>query len=86
MAYRIELLPSAARQYRSLPRSIKARVRAAVDGLATEPRPTGARKLIGTPDYWRIRIADYRVLYKIRDRDVLVLIIAIGHRREVYRR
>jgi mRNA interferase RelE/StbE len=53
--------------------------------LSADPRPTGCKKLAGSPDYYRIRVSDYRVLYEVRDRDVLVLVIKIGHRREVYR-
>jgi mRNA interferase RelE/StbE len=53
--------------------------------LAADPRPSGCKKLAGNTDYYRIRVGDYRVLYEVSDRDVLVLVIKIGHRREVYR-
>jgi mRNA interferase RelE/StbE len=53
--------------------------------LAADPRPSGCKKLAGSTDYYRIRVSDYRVLYEVRDRDILVLVIKIGHRREVYR-
>jgi mRNA interferase RelE/StbE len=53
--------------------------------LAADPRPSGCKKLTGNTDYYRMRVGDYRVLYEVRDRDVLVLVIKIGHRREVYR-
>jgi mRNA interferase RelE/StbE len=85
VAYRVELLPSAARQYRRLPRTVKSSVRAAIDRLADDPRPPGARKLVDSAGYWRVRVADYRILYEIRDLDVLVLVVIVGHRRDVYR-
>ncbi len=59
------------------------RIRAAIDGLAGEPRPAGCRKLTDR-DAWRIRVGDYRILYQIDDRQVRVFVIEVGHRREVY--
>jgi mRNA interferase RelE/StbE len=57
----------------------------AIRAPASDPRPAGCKNLTGGTDYYRIRVGDYRVLYEVRDRDVLVLLIKIGHRREVYR-
>jgi mRNA interferase RelE/StbE len=57
----------------------------AIRALAADPRPPGCRKLVGGTDYFRIRVGNYRVLYEVRDRDVLVLVIKIGRRGEVYR-
>jgi mRNA interferase RelE/StbE len=67
------------------PRRNRSRVAAAIGALAAGPRPSGCKKLAGNTDYYRIRVGDYRVLYEVRDREVLVLVIKIGHRREVYR-
>jgi mRNA interferase RelE/StbE len=53
--------------------------------LAADPRPPGCKKLADSTDFYRIRVSDYRMLYEIRDRAVLVLVIKIGHRRDVYR-
>ena len=83
--YRIELLPSAARQFEKLPVAIHRRVGRAIDGLAVDPRPPGAHKLAGAEDVWRLRVGDYRVLYQVGDVVLLVLIVKIGHRRDVYR-
>ncbi|WP_370452586.1 type II toxin-antitoxin system RelE/ParE family toxin [Corallococcus sp. CA054B] len=55
-----------------------------IDALATEPRPVGAEKLKGS-DYLRIRIGDYRVIYQVEDGRLVVLIVELGHRREIYR-
>ncbi len=74
----------AVRAYRRLHGPLRDRIRAAVDGLAGEPRPAGAVKLAGRDDF-RIRVGDYRIVYAIDDRDRVVLVARIAHRREVYR-
>jgi len=56
-----------------------------IDALADNPRPSGAEKLKGAKDLWRIRSGNYRIIYTIQDEALLVLVIRIGHRREVYR-
>lgn len=86
MTYRIELAPAALRQLRKLDRSAQRRVQAAIELLATEPRPSGAKKLVGGNGEWRVRTGDYRVVYQIDDGVLLVLVVAVGHRREVYNR
>jgi mRNA interferase RelE/StbE len=60
------------------------RIAAAIRGLADEPRPHGVKKLTGR-EAWRIRVGDYRVLYEIHDDRLVVLVVEIGHRRQVYR-
>jgi mRNA interferase RelE/StbE len=67
------------------PGRIRSRVAEAIGAFAADPRLWGCKKLAGDTRYYRIRVGDYRVLYEVRDRDVLVLVIKIGHRREVYR-
>jgi mRNA interferase RelE/StbE len=84
--YRIELLPSARRELASLPPTARRAVAGAIDSLGIDPRPTGASRLQGIPDTYRIRAGDHRVLYQVLDARVLVLIIRVGHRRDVYRR
>ena len=86
MTYRIEVAPAALRQLRKLERVAQRRVQAAIELLADEPRPGGAKKLLGGDGEWRIRTGDYRIVYEIRDGILLVLVIAIGHRRDIYRR
>jgi len=61
-------------------------LRDAIDALAQEARPAGCVKLAGSPDLYRIRVGDYRIVYQIKDNELLVLVLSIGHRREVYRR
>ncbi|WP_346426229.1 type II toxin-antitoxin system RelE/ParE family toxin [Actinobaculum sp. 313] len=57
-----------------------------VELLAQEPRPSGAKKLVGGRGEWRVRTGDYRIVYEVHDGVLLVLVLAVGHRREVYRR
>lgn len=86
MTYRIEFSSAAVRQLRKLDRRAQRRVQAAVELLAQEPRPAGAKKLVGGDGEWRVRTGDYRIVYEIGDGVLLVLVLAVGHRREVYRR
>ena len=83
--YEVRLLVTARRQLLRIPVRIRSRIAVAIGALADDPRPPGCKKLAGSSDYFRIRVGDYRVLYEVRDRDILVLVIKIGHRREVYR-
>jgi mRNA interferase RelE/StbE len=83
--YRIEFAPRAARQFEALPQAVKSRMRPRIEALAKNPRPPGAKRLQGKVPYLRIRAGDYRVVYHIRDDRLLVLIVMVGHRREVYR-
>lgn len=86
MTYRIEIAPAAVRQLRKLDRTAQRRIQAAIELLAAEPRPGGARKLVGGDGEWRVRTGDYRIVYEIKDEVLLVLVVAVGHRREIYQR
>ncbi len=79
--------PTAKRELARFSVAVRRRVGRAVDALATDPRPSGSKQLAGMPAerIWRIRVGDYRILYEIRDSRLVVLVIPIGHRREVYR-
>lgn len=85
MGYRVVLLRSAARELTDLPIPIRRRVPRAIDGLTAEPRPLGAKLLVGADGIWRVRVGDYRILYRINDDLVEVLVIRIRHRRDAYR-
>jgi mRNA interferase RelE/StbE len=85
VAYRIEVAPAAVRQLRKLDPPTRRRIQAAFELLATDPRPPGAKKLVGGEGEWRVRTGDYRVMYEIRDDAFVLLVLAVGHRREVYR-
>ena len=84
--YRVLLRPPAQKFLRKLrDRSLTARLIAAMRGLASQPRPPGCEKLVGPENLYRIRVGDYRIVYQVRDEVLLVLVLKIGHRREVYR-
>jgi mRNA interferase RelE/StbE len=84
MSYALAFKPSAEKELRKLSRDIIPRVVAAVQALGEQPRPPGCVKLSHS-ESWRIRIGDYRVIYDIDDRAQSVVVLHIGHRREVYR-
>lgn len=84
-AYKVVLVASAAKEFRSLPSALQRRISAAIDGLADNPRPRGARKLAGHERLYRIRAGDYRIVYTIDDEERVVCITRIRHRREAYR-
>jgi mRNA interferase RelE/StbE len=83
--YEIHLTSSARKEVRDLEKPIASRIGTALDNLATEPRPSGCRKLEGEVDSWRIRIGDYRIIYAIDDGAGTIRIVAVRHRREAYR-
>lgn len=84
MAYSIEFRPSARKALLELPASDRSRISKAIGRLSENPYPTGCKKLRGT-DFWRIRAGDYRVVYTVVQSLLVVVVVKIGHRREVYR-
>jgi mRNA interferase RelE/StbE len=86
MRYEVLFQPSAGRQIRKLPADVQRRVVLAAEALGVDPRPAGCQRLKGPESIWRIRVGDYRILYEIRDKALRVLVVRVGHRREVYRR
>lgn len=86
MTYAVEFTAAAARQLRKLDRPVRLRLVAAIDGLAEDPRPAGATKLVGEQTAWRIRVGDYRVIYDVFDAALVVTVVRARHRREVYNR
>ena len=83
MDYTIYILRRAQRELARLPREVYERVRDAIRSLAQKPRPSGCLKLRGR-NGWRIRVGDYRIVYEIDDEEQTVMILHIGHRRDVY--
>jgi len=79
------ITPSAKRQLESLPEKARNRIDKHILSLGENPRPHGSVALEGVSGLCRIRVGDYRVIYKIQDKDMVVLVVRIGHRREVYR-
>jgi len=83
--YAIVFARSARKELQALDHAIATRIIKRIEALAMEPRPSGVKKLEGAPDLWRIRVGDWRVVYRISDRERLIDIIAVRHRREAYR-
>ena len=84
--YRVDLSPAAQRQLRRLPPGDAARSRGPILALAIEPRPPGAKKLVGT-EFWRLRVGELRVIYAIDDASALVIVLRVARRSEsTYRR
>jgi mRNA interferase RelE/StbE len=78
-------LPSAAKGIEKLPRTLQRRIFARLETLTTNPRPPGSVKLTGQEAY-RVRVGDYRVIYIVEDDELVVVVIDVGHRRDVYRK
>jgi mRNA interferase RelE/StbE len=83
--YKIEVSATAERQLKKIRREDKVRILRAILLLAGEPRPDGCKKMSGYDDLYRIRIGNYRVIYEIDRKRIIIVILKIGHRREVYR-
>ena len=85
MIYRIEILRTAHKQLAKIETAFRQRLIEAIRRLSDNPRPPDCRKLTGRPA-WRIRVGDYRVIYEIQDDRLVVLVVALAHRREAYRK
>ena len=85
-SYSIEWKRSAAQELKKLPREVVGRILTAVEQLATEPYPSGVRKLVGAEHTYRIRVGDYRIIYSVMASALIIEIIRVGHRRDVYNR
>jgi len=83
VSYRVSILRRAQKELADLPNDIFLRVSEALQSLAMVPRPSGCVKLRGR-EGWRIRVGNYRVLYKIDDDQQIVTIVHVGHRKDVY--
>jgi mRNA interferase RelE/StbE len=86
VSYRVEFTTAAARQVKKLPRPARDRVLDAIEDLGDDPRPHGAKKLVGEQTAWRIRVGDFRVIYDVFDTELAVTVVRAAHRREAYNR
>jgi len=85
MTYTIEISTSAAKAVNKLEAANRLRIAGAIELLSVDPRPPGAKMLRGGEQgRWRVRVGDYRVVYAIEDDRLLVLVLRVAHRREVY--
>lgn len=85
MAYTIEYKPAALRDLNALERRVRIRIQRAIEALAENPFPPKVKKMAGKPDRWRIRVSEYRVVYEVHNDRLVILVVAVGHRREIYR-
>ncbi|HAX76462.1 MAG TPA: type II toxin-antitoxin system mRNA interferase toxin, RelE/StbE family [Cyanobacteria bacterium UBA11372] len=86
MSYEVGFKPAALRQLRKLDADVQVLIVAAIESLAEYPRPEGCKKLKGETDLYRIRVANkYRVVYQIQDNQLLITVVKVGHRRDIYR-
>jgi mRNA interferase RelE/StbE len=85
VTYQIQFTKGVLRQLKKLRLDVKERIEAKIQDLAIEPRPNGVKKLEDEDGLYRIRVGDYRVIYQILDDILLVSIVKVKHRREVYR-
>jgi mRNA interferase RelE/StbE len=83
--YGITFARSAEKELAALPITVVLRVRAAIDALVLNPRPSGCKKLRNARNRWRVRVGDYRVVYTVDDKQHLVDVEAVRHRRFIYR-
>lgn len=85
MAYSIELKPAAVRDLKKLPEDVRKQVAEKVDSLAETPRPPGGETVKGSSGLLRLRVGDYRILYEVQDKALVIFVVRVRHRREVYR-
>lgn len=85
MTYTVQWARKTVKQLEKLDRTIQKKIIIAVTKLADNPRPRGAKNLVTRPGEYRVRVGDYRVVYEIHDDRLLVLVVAVAHRREAYR-
>ena len=83
--YEVEITPAAKRQIKKLTKSVQSVIIERLEQLAIEPRPLGVLKMEGEEDLYRVRVGDYRIIYEIQDRVLLIVVVKVGHRSNVYR-
>jgi mRNA interferase RelE/StbE len=84
LPYQVEFKLSAGKAIQGLQKSVQRRILAKTEQLAADPRPPDSKKLKGS-DFYRVRVGDYRIVYSVEDKVLLVLVVAVGHRRDIYR-
>jgi mRNA interferase RelE/StbE len=83
--FRITIKKSAIKELETVPKLFRLKIIEAIDNLAVNPRPSGVKKLEGPKNSYRVRVGHYRVVYEIIDRELIVEVIKVGDRKEVYR-
>ena len=83
--YTLEIKQAALKAILRLPKTIQARIHARIEGLKSDPRPKSCRKLEGEERAYRVRLGDYRIVYEVWDKQIHVIVINVGHRKDIYR-
>lgn len=84
MSYQIIIPKPVQKQLDDLPKTQRDRAIVAMRSLTNEPRPTGVKKLKGYDETYRIRFGDYRVIYKVQDKELIILLLSVSHRKDAY--
>ena len=85
-SYKVEWKPSAVKELRKLPKDVIAKILKAVEQLPENPYPLGVRKLVGSEHTYRLREGSYRIIYTVLSSSLIIEIIRVGHRKDVYNR
>lgn len=83
--YSVQIPRKVVKVLASLERADQRRIQGAIDLLADNPRPPSCKAMVGYRDTYRVRVGSYRIVYEIRDGELVVIVVQIGHRRDVYR-
>ena len=83
-AYQIQVTRAASRDLRKLQRDVLGRIDRQIQALIDDPRPHGSRKLRNEDELYRVRVGDYRIIYQIRDQELIIVVVRVRHRRDVY--
>jgi mRNA interferase RelE/StbE len=84
MAYKVVISKSAAKEIKELSKDYQATINDKIESLKTNPYPNGYKKLKGSKDLFRFRVGDYRVIYKIINNELIIEVVKVGHRRDIY--
>lgn len=83
--YEIRIMPAAQKEIDRLPQRARERVEAAIVSLADNPRPVGSKKLRTLKDTYRVRVGNYRIIYQVFDDELVILVVTVGDRKDIYR-
>ena len=82
--YAVKIGPAAKKDFRKLPRDVQRKIKPVIDNLCANPRPAGVESVKGIRAAYRLRVGSFRVVYQVKDREVVVLVLRIGDRKEIY--
>jgi mRNA interferase RelE/StbE len=83
--YAVEFSKRAMRELAGVPQPVRNRINGRIRALADDPRPPGSQRLAGFEDLLRVRVGDYRIIYQVKDGVLIVVVVRLGHRRDIYR-